>query len=337
MERTGDMSVDDVAVLAGDAELVQQHVADRFFFPEGIVGAFFLLLHRFVVDEAAFESRHPALVEERGILAFPKIPDVIHREVLLRAVVGIEIGGAHQLVHFIQQGFALIFRSFDPDRLERAVRVHRDGGRVEERVGVPDLIHAAVREQAAHVLFQFLATFERVLDAPHQFFFSDRKGIGVLGIESRPVLVFQLVFLSFDTDRPAAEVDMVEQQAVVHPEFRTAADDLAFQLELYDRDRLVHAGDQLGCLFIEGRIRRVRTRDEQFAGVVSIDFHGECRQGQEVDAIAVLNGCQVAVAHRHTRITLAMLPALPAAAPIQRMSWLPHWMSKLWELQKPCP
>ena len=75
---------------------------------------------------------------------------------------------------------------------------------------------------------------------------------------------------------------MVEQQAVVHPEFRTAADDLAFQLELYDRDRLVHAGDQLGCLFIEGRIRCVRTRDEQFAGVVSIDFHGECRQGQEV-------------------------------------------------------
>ena len=37
----GDMSVDDVAVLAGDAELVQQHVTDRFFFPEGIVGAVF--------------------------------------------------------------------------------------------------------------------------------------------------------------------------------------------------------------------------------------------------------------------------------------------------------
>ncbi len=170
---------------------------------------------------------------------------------------------------------------------------------MEEQVGVADLVHAAVREQAAHVLFQFLATFERMLDAPHQFFFFDRKGIGVLGIESRPVLVFQLVFLSFDTDRPAVEVDMVEQQAVVHPEFRTAADDLAFQLELYDRDRLVHAGDQLGCLFIEGRIRCVRTRDEQFAGVVSIDFHGECRQGQEVDAIAVLKGCQIAVAHAH--------------------------------------
>ena len=93
------------------------------------------------------------------------------------------------MVHFIQQGFALIFRSFDTDRLERAVRVHRDGG-VEEQVGVADLVHAAVREQTAHVLFQFLATFERVLDAPHQFFFFDRKGIGVLGIESRPVLSF---------------------------------------------------------------------------------------------------------------------------------------------------
>ena len=94
---------------------------------------------------------------------------------------------------------------------------------------------------------------------------------------------------------------MVEQQAVVHPEFRTAADDLAFQLELYDRDRLVHAGRSVGLSFHRrSHPNALRTRDEQFAGVVSIRLSmANVAKRQEVDAIAVLKGCQVAVAHAH--------------------------------------
>ena len=95
------MPVDDVAVLAGNAKLVQQHLADRLLLPQGVVGAFFLLLHRFVVDETTLESCHSALVEEGGVLSFPEVPDVIHREVLLRTVVGVEVGGTYQLFHFV--------------------------------------------------------------------------------------------------------------------------------------------------------------------------------------------------------------------------------------------
>lgn len=61
----GDMSVDDVAVLAGDAELVQQHVTDRFFFSEGIVGAF----SSFCTDLSSMKQRSKVairLLSKRG-------------------------------------------------------------------------------------------------------------------------------------------------------------------------------------------------------------------------------------------------------------------------------
>ena len=81
---------------------------------------------------------------------------------------------------------------------------------MEEQVGVADLVHTAVREQAAHVLFQLFTALERVFDASHQFFFLDGESIGIFGVEGWPVFVFQLVFLSFDADYSTSEVDVVE-------------------------------------------------------------------------------------------------------------------------------
>ena len=93
---------------------------------------------------------------------------------------------------------------------------------------------------------------------------------------------------------------MVEQQAVVHLELGTAADDLAFQLELDNRYRLIHLRDQADRLFIERGVGCIRLRHEQVARIIAVHIHCERGQRKEVDAVAVFQRRQITETQAHT-------------------------------------
>ena len=81
-------------------------------------------------------------------------------------------------------------------------------------------------------------------------------------------------------------------------EFWTALEDLCFLLELDDADGLVHLCRQLDILLFH-RIARHQLGNEFLAGVVAVKFHGEGGQRNEVDAVGLLDSCQVGIAQRH--------------------------------------
>ena len=59
-------------------------------------------------------------------------------------------------------------------------------------------------------------------------------------INCREGFVSQLVFLSADIYHAAPEIHLVEEAAPVHTVFRMIFNELSFELELYDRDSLMH-------------------------------------------------------------------------------------------------
>ena len=63
-------------------------------------------------------------------------------------------------------------------------------------------------------------------------------------VDGWEVAVLHRIFQSVDGNDASFIVDAVEQQTVVHLEFRTTANGLGFQLELDDGDSLVHLSQQ---------------------------------------------------------------------------------------------
>ena len=294
----GDVPVDDVPVLAGHPELVQELVADGLLVAQGVVGPLLLDVRRLVGDEAALEGGHLALVEEGGVLAAPEVPRVVEGEQPLVLVLLVEVGGAHQLVHLVHQGLPLVRAPLYPHLLEGAVGVHGHR-RVEEQVGVAHLVQAPVAEQAAHVLAQLLAPGEGTLDAVQHLLLLGGEPVGVRGVERGEALVPQLVRLPVQLDRPGLRVDAVQQQPVLHRELRPSPDDLPLELVLDDGDGLVHLRDEAHRLLVVRGLIGVQRGDEELAGVVGVRLHGEGGEGQQVDAVAVLEGRQVAVPQAH--------------------------------------
>ena len=127
-----------------------------------------------------------------------------------------------------------------------------------------------------------------------EFLFCQFIGIG--RIHRGEVAVQQIVDLIADGDGFVFIVDLIQQQTVVHAEFGTAQDLLAFQLEEDHGDCLVHPGGQQLVFF--GVLVRVGTGELDFelVGVaVLVNFVGEDRQGTQADAVTGFDHIQIVV------------------------------------------
>ena len=91
----------------------------------------------------------------------------------------------------------------------------------------------------------------------------------------------------------------MQQQAVVHLELRTAANNLAFQFKLDNRHSFLHLRNQTNRFLVERSVRTSGLGQEQFARVVGIRFHRKGCKGKEVDAVAILQCRQIPVAQTH--------------------------------------
>ena len=111
--------------------------------------------------------------------------------------------------------------------------------------------------------------------------------------------VGQRIDLAFHLDCALSQVQVVQQQTVVHAKLRSAANNLTLQLKLQYRHRLVHLRHQVLRLLVHAIVGKLGLRKEECARVVAIDLHGEGGQRQEVDAIAILQGGHVAEAQTH--------------------------------------
>ena len=94
----GYVSVDDVAVLACDAEIVEYHVHDFRAVAVSVVIAFSLGICRSVVNEIAFECGHAVLVEEWAVLSAPQVPEVVDG---VLALFGFCVGGEVKVVSML--------------------------------------------------------------------------------------------------------------------------------------------------------------------------------------------------------------------------------------------
>ena len=150
------------------------------------------------------------------------------------------------------------------------------------------------------MLLQFFASEEGTVQFRYDFLFFGRQFVWVLWIYRREVAILHRIFLSVDCDDATFMVDAVEQQTVVHLEFRTAANGLSFQLELDDTDSLVHLSQESERLRVADGFSWNRSQTEQCTWVVGIGFHGEGSQRQQVDAIAVFQYACVAEAGHET-------------------------------------
>lgn len=96
-------------------------------------------------------------------------------------------------------------------------------------------------------------------------------------------------------DGPALIIDPIEQQAVVHPEFRIAPDNLPFQFKEDDCNRFVHPRAKLDVLGVVGdgvaQCFRLKAR-----GVgVPINLIGKQRKRTQADAVACFNDFKIII------------------------------------------
>lgn len=107
----GDVAIDNVAVTALDAEMIEDVVDDAGIVTQEVIMAFRLLVRRLVFNEVSLESSHLALIEEGAIDAAPKVPKEVAGGLALVSGSGVVVSGTHYLldaVHKIaaSEGFA---------------------------------------------------------------------------------------------------------------------------------------------------------------------------------------------------------------------------------------
>lgn len=122
------------------------------------------------------------------------------------------------------------------------------------------------------------------------------EAVGVGRVDGGEVALAHGVALAADGADALVVVDLVEQEAVVHPVLGVAAYDLGLELKLEHAHGLVHLGYEAAGLVAAGDIV-LELRAELLAGVVLVYLHGKDGQVQEVDAVAVFEHREVSVAH----------------------------------------
>ena len=165
-----------------------------------------------------------------------------------------------------------------------------------QQVAVSDGVEAAVAEEAQHVLAQFLTLGERLVQFVDDGFFLGGQFVRMFGINRREIGIEQLIFLALDLDDAFLKVHLVHEQAILHVKVGTALDGGSLELELDDADGLVHLGHELGRACTLGILGTAVLGQEALAGVIGIGVHGKGGQGQQVDAVSVLEHAMVAIA-----------------------------------------
>ena len=197
----------------------------------------------------------------------------------------------------IKEGFARELRSVDVDFLEAAVLVHGDAA-VEEKVAVLDVVERAVAEEESDVLLELLGIQHRGLQSLHHFYLIRRERVGIFRIHRREIGGIQLPGLSVGLDRPLLQIHLVQEESVFKFKLRVILYHLAFDLELDDRDGLMHAGFELVVDRVEF-VHVQNVRPELLAVVVAVCRLGKGGEPPHVDPVAQLQHVHVVVADVH--------------------------------------
>lgn len=131
--------------------------------------------------------------------------------------------------------------------------------------------------------------------ALHHFALKRREGIRIGGIDRRERAAAQRIGFAVQLDGLVFKINAVQNPAALHVVFRMTAEQLAFQFELQNRGRFVHAR-QLHLVFVQ--FLAVVARQKRFARVIRIAGCGQRRQGTQRNAVADFKCFQIAVFHR---------------------------------------
>ena len=142
---------------------------------------------------------------------------------------------------------------------------------------IDDLVRSAVGVEKVDVPLKGFTVTEGSVDGVHQLLLRVGQAERVFRIDRWKVCVQHRMFDAVDNINALFKVDFFEHIAVVHRELGIAVQQLAFQLELNDRDRLMHLG---GELFIDKGIDIFvqQLRHETLTWVISVNFGGERRE-----------------------------------------------------------
>ena len=230
-----------------------------------------------VGNEITLKRRHFILVERRCIRSAPHVPHIVQCKVLLLRTVLVKVRGTDQLVRFLQQLMSPIFFLADAHMLETSVFVQGYGS-VVQQVTVAHQIHAAIRKQATHVFLQLLAIHKRSVYLVHQLPFLIGQAVRIGRVNGWEIGIAQLILFSFVHKHSPFKVYLMQQLPVLHAKLRTAVDDLRFQLELNNRNGLMHLRNQAQSLFIIIGIGKIHLRGKDGTRVIRISIH--CKGGQ---------------------------------------------------------
>ena len=137
--------------------------------------------------------------------------------------------------------------------------------------------------------------------AVHHLALQRRERIGIGRVNRREMAAAQRIRLALDVHRAGLEVDAVQQAPSLHVVLGMAREQLALELELQNRRRLVHAR-QLHLVLVH--VLAVVLRAELGARIVGIAAHGQRSERAQRDAVANLERLQIAVldgGHDHLR------------------------------------
>ena len=148
---------------------------------------------------------------------------------------------------------------------------------------------------------KFFAGAEGMLNLCHQFLFLLRQFVGRIRDEGGEVRVFESIHFSFYLYGALFQVDMFKQFASLHAEFRTSVEYACFFFELDDGDGLVHLGEHPHGLLVEASVFDEVSHCELRARVVLVGVHSKGCEWKQVDAVAVLQGRHVAIAHAQAK------------------------------------
>ena len=137
------MSVDDVAVVALQAEFLQQGLTDSGILVIGIIGILRLRPGILIGNKAALKGGHPVAAKDRTVAAGPQPPQEVQTKLTFRAAALVVVGLSGGLLRIVQELLALALLAADGKGHEAAVFIHGDAA-MEQQIPVDDLIQAAL-------------------------------------------------------------------------------------------------------------------------------------------------------------------------------------------------
>ena len=90
------------------------------------------------------------------------------------------------------------------------------------------------------MLTELFTTYERTVELGYDFLFFIGQLVWIFWIDGREIAVLHRIFFTVDGNDATLKVYKMQQHAVVHFKFRSAADGFSFQFELDDTDCFMH-------------------------------------------------------------------------------------------------